>query len=80
MNVPHLLKKDNIASRRCSQEKKQEKRLEGFMSDIWLNQSKFEITLLQFLTTFIFLRKLNSLTIQSTESVSFPLKNENPKR
>ena len=60
--------------------KKQEKRLEGFMSDIWLNQSKFEITLLQFLTTFIFLRKLNSLTIQSTESVSFPLKNENPKR
>ena len=60
--------------------KKQEKRLEGFMSDIWLNQRKFEITLLQFLTTFICLRKLNSLTIQSTESVSFPLKNENPKR
>ena len=76
MNVPHLLKKDNIASRRYLQEKI----LEGFMSDIWLNQSKFEITLLQFLTTFIFLRKLNSLTIQSTESVSFPLKNENPKR
>ena len=75
MNLPHLLKKD-IASRRYSQEKI----LEGFMSDIWLNQSKFEITLLQFLTTFIFLRKLNSLTIQSTESVSFPLKNENPKR